>query len=375
MGSDPRGCVEPRPTPSRSRSSRSSSPIRCCRSWNAAFERTARSLRRSMSSSRPPDAGRRLVHVLQGICVDRHRRSRSDSPPPTSWDDLPSVAAASRARSSSSPSSCPRSSWGSRSWLSCRTGSSEDGSRSRSRTRSSTWRWSCSSSARSGRVSTGARPSGSNPGAAPARNFREITSRWLPLSPLQALDRLPLLLHVVRDRADSRRPGLFDHRGRDLQPGGPHLRPARGRDPLLRPVDLRRSGGMDHAEARSRRRHGLRPRSEQDALRKPRTFARRGSSSGAWAYSGCFSACRSRCSSSAPLPSATDTASRRTARSPVPPRPSSPHRGGGLELLLYAGAAMVIAVVIGGLAAFAVADGTGPRALDVLLMPRSAPRP
>jgi thiamine transport system permease protein len=36
--------------------------------------------------------------------------------------------------------------------------------------------------------------------------------------------------------------------------------------------------------------------------------------------------------------------------------------------LLYAAAATVIAVVIGGLAAFAVANSTGPRALDVLLM-------
>ena len=41
-------------------------------------------------------------------------------------------------------------------------------------------------------------------------------------------DRLPLLVHVVRGRPDPRRAAVRDDRGRDLQPGGPAVRPARG---------------------------------------------------------------------------------------------------------------------------------------------------
>ncbi len=100
----------------------------------------------------------------------------------------------------------------------------------------------------------------SDPGSRPRTQLpRDHAPAARSLTRRCRLDRLPLLLHVVRHRADSRRPGLFDDRGGDLQPGRPHLRPARCRDPLPRPADLRRSDGLDHAEARSRRRRGHRP--------------------------------------------------------------------------------------------------------------------
>ena len=57
-------------------------------------------------------------------------------------------------------------------------------------------------------------------------------------------DRLPLLVHVVRDRADSRWPAVRDDRGGDLQPGGSPVRPAGRRRPLARAARVRRRGGV-----------------------------------------------------------------------------------------------------------------------------------
>ena len=293
--------------------SRSSSRIPCFRSWNAAFERTARF---SARCPHGPDARRRLVHVC------RQRR------PPDSGRIGAHVLGrfafrGGRRRRALVVVLRPRRSWRSRSSRAAgraRARMDRDPHRARFNVAvvalvSTFW---ASLDRRTSEVA--ATPE--CPRATSARSpspARFIAAR---------LDRLPLL-HVVRGRADSRRPGLFDDRGRDLQPGCPHLRPARGRDPLRRPADLRRCGRIT-LKLEAFAAVGAGPRSERDVLRKPRTSRDGASSAEAWACSRCFSAYRSRWS--APLPSATDTASTRTA--PRPPHLGTPRHtvGSGLEL-------------------------------------------
>ena len=84
------------------------------------------------------------------------------------------------------------------------------------------------------------------------------------------LDRVPLLLHLVRrDRRPRRNPPLHPRDG-DLQPGGSVLRPAHGR--CARPPPARRRrGGRDRlrdARAPSRRRAPSRP-AGPEAVRQP----------------------------------------------------------------------------------------------------------
>ena len=94
-------------------------------------------------------------------------------------------------------------------------------------------------------------------GASPSARFREIT---LPLlaPALAAAAAIVFLFSFTSfgDRPDPRRPAVRDDRGRDLQPGGPPVRPAgRGR-PLARAARVRRRGrvGRDAAGTATRRR-------------------------------------------------------------------------------------------------------------------------
>ena len=64
-------------------------------------------------------------------------------------------------------------------------------------------------------------------------------------------DRLPLLVHVVRDRPDPRWAAVRDARNRDLQPGDPPVRPASGRRPLARPARVRRRRRLRRDPARA----------------------------------------------------------------------------------------------------------------------------
>ena len=261
-----------------------------------------------------------------------------------------------------------------------RTASSAAGRRSSSRTRSSTSPSSCASSGRSGRASTRAcREAAATLGAAPWRATpRDHAAAARARARGGGGDRLPLLVHVVRDRPHPRRPALRDDRGGDLQPGRPPLRPARGGRALARAARLRRRDrlGRDAARAAARR-HRAAPRAERDTLRRPSHVAREGSSSRrASAALGALPRAPAR------RPRRALARGRRRARARRLPRARASRRASLLAApweaivnsIVYAAAATLIAVVVGGLAAFAVADTRGSRCSTASLCSRSARR-
>ena len=204
------------------------------------------------------------------------------------------------------------------------------GRRSSSRTRSSTSRSSSASSARSGRASIraivgGRRDARRGPAAALPGDH---VAAPRPLARGSGRDRLPLLVHVVRDRPHPRRAALRDARGGDLQPGRAPLRPARRGGPLARPARVRgrsqswwRCGWSDDCRAAG----GCAPSATCCGGRAPR--ARRCSSAEASARSLSSSDFRSPSSSSARSQSAAGTASTPIGRSPTRRRRSSSRRG------------------------------------------------
>ena len=208
-------------------------------------------------------------------------------------------------------------------------------------------------------------------GAGPWRSFREVTLPRLAPS-LAAAAAIVFLFSftsfgIVLILGG---PRLLDDRGGDLQPGGPQLRPARCGHPLPRPAALRRTGRVGHAEIggedhtrRGRPSRGGRP---AQAELDPREGSRRRKH---WVCSRFSSDFRSRCSSSArsQWESGHSLEAYRSLSRPTSVLLAAPWEA-VVNSIVYAGAATVIAIVVGGLAAFAVADSRGPRLLDGLLM-------
>ena len=269
---------------------------RTARGWRSAARRPHRSA----------DARGRVVHPVAGARVDRaddpRRVPRGLRPRP-----LPIPRTQPRRRARRRPVRAPDGGRGARVPRDPpRRHRARMGADPRSRTRSSTSPSSCGSSGRSGRTSIRACPRRRRR-SAPARSPGSARSRAAarPRARRGRSDRLPLLVHVVRDRPHPRRPAVRDDRGGDLQPGRPPLRPARSRRPLDRAARVRRRGrvGRDAARAATggagpaARRAGHAPAGAHARAREsssvPVSVALRSSSG-----------CRSQSSSSAPSRSA-----------------------------------------------------------------------
>ena len=260
----------------------------------------------------------------------------------------------------SSRSCCRRWSSRSRSSRSCPTASSADGRRSSSRTRSSTSPSSCGSSGRTGRTSIHAsvRGGGDARGGAGGSVPRDHGAAARPGGRGGRGDRLPLLVHLVRHRPHPRRAALRDDRGGDLQPGRPALRPARRRRSLARSARLRRRGRMgrdaartagDDARAASRRARHAPARSDTPGQARRRRESRLPGALPRAAAGGSRRAlARGRWRSRARCVPRARPADERPPRRPV---------GGGRELHRLRGRGNAIALVVGGLAAFAVSEG------------------
>ncbi len=99
---------------------------------------------------------------------------------------------------------------------------------------------------------------------------------------VRGLDRVPVLVHVVRDRPHPRRPPVLDPRDGDLQPGRADVRPASGGSPRARAARLRRArslgGHTTGAEAGARRAADIRARGVAPAPDTQGEGTRRGQS-------------------------------------------------------------------------------------------------
>ena len=208
-------------------------------------------------------------------------------------------------------------------------------------------------------------------GASPAARAREIT---LPLlaPALAAASAIVFLFSFTSfgDRPRPRRTALRHGRGRDLQPGGQTLRPARRGAALARPARMRgrRCLGGDAPRATARRHRRLRGRSatRSDRVRTARDKTIVAASLGGL---GLFLGL--------PLAVLVERSlavggghgfdAYRALAEPTSVLLASPWEA-IVNSIVYAGAASLIAVVVGGLAAFAVADTRGSRLLDLLVL-------
>ena len=181
-------------------------------------------------------------------------------------------------------------------------------------------------------------------------------------------DRVPLLVHVVRGRPRPRRPALRDDRGRDLQPGGRALRPPR-RGRCSRSCSSLRGRGRAGVATRLRataRRH-RRLRAERDTLRSVRTRAASAIVAASLGGLGLFLGLPLAVLVERSLAVGDGYGARRLPGARASRRAfCSRLRGRRRELARRSRrAAAVIAIVVGGLAAFAIADTRGSRLLDL----------
>ena len=183
-------------------------------------------------------------------------------------------------------------------------------------------------------------------------------------------DRLPLLVHLVRHRPHPRRPAVRDDRGRDLQPGGPPVRPAGSGRPLDRAARVRRRDRVGRDAARTAtggtrsaaRRAGHAP---AGAHARATELDRRASLGGLAVFLGLPLAVlveRSLAVGGGHTARCLQSARRPTSVLLVAPWEAV------VNSIVYASVATAIALVVGGLAAFAVADTRGSRFLDGLIL-------
>ena len=186
-------------------------------------------------------------------------------------------------------------------------------------------------------------------GAGPLRRVREVT---LPQLGPRALRRVgadvPLLLHVVRRDPDSRRPGPGDRGDGDLQPGRAHVRPAGGGRAVV--AAARRRGGRAHGGRHPRGAGGWRRHARRRERRAP-PAARVG------ALRGRRRARRRRRSRSSSRSSSSLERSRGSWGALFEATPAllvEPWEAAVFSVF-FAGVAAAIALVVGGLAAIALA--------------------